>query len=459
MPFPSHIFKAYDIRGLAGSELSDELAYNIGRAFVLLLREEHHDLAGRRLVVGRDMRITSLSYQDAVVRGIIEEGVDVVGIGLSTTPLFNFACAHYSEHAGGIMVTASHNPAEYNGFKLTLDNGLPIGKNSGMSRLYEIVNTLEKKSPGETRGQVFEKSVLPDYLDRIFSLVPKTHMKPLKVVIDFGNGMGSVTFEKLMAALPFEVEYLYKELDGTFPNHESNPLKTETLRDLQARVVATGADFGFALDADADRIGLVDEKGEVVDASFVGALIGLEVLKKHPGAHFLYDLRSSKIADDLWSKAGATTEMCMVGHALIKKMMKETQAAFASELSLHVYFRDMYDVESSDLSFLYLAQLISREQKPLSSLIQPLKKYNHSGEINFEVKNKEEIVKAIEQKYKNEAIKVSYLDGLWMQMPWGWFNVRQSNTEPVLRLNLETGSAEMTREKVGEMREMIVRKA
>lgn len=454
MAFPQHIFKAYDIRGLVEGELSSDLAYGIGRAFTVFLKNKGFLQSGRSVVVGQDMRATSPGFAEAVIRGITDEGASVVTIGQATTPLFNFACAHYPEHAGGIMVTASHNPAEYNGFKMTLDNGLPVGKASGMAEIRDMV---EKNvfTDAATKGSVSAKSVLEDYYTRVFSLVSPKAIRPLKLVLDSGNGMGKVTFVELLKRLPVTVEYLFLEPDGTFPNHEANPLKTSTLRDLQAKVRETGADFGFALDGDADRIGLVDERGDIVDASFVGALVGLEVLKVHPGAMMFFDLRSSMIIPEVWSAAGGKPEMCQVGHALIKKQMKEVGAAYASELSQHLYYQDTYDVESTDLSLLLVLQMLSRENKPLSALVQPLKKYHHSGEINFEVHDKEKIIRALEEKYAPQALEKSYLDGLYLKFDWGWFNVRASNTEPVLRLNAEAKEAGALQEKLAEITAII----
>lgn len=454
MQFPESIFKAYDIRGLVEGQLSEEIAYGIGRAFVLFLRSQNVALEGKSLVVGRDMRPSGDVFTPAVIRGITDEGVDVVEIGLASTPLFNFACAHYSEHAGGIMVTASHNPAEYNGFKLTMGNGLPVGGKNGMDFIKEAVR-LNVFAPAEKQGQVTQKNVLPDYEAKLFDLVDPSTLKPFKIVVDAGNGMGQATFPDWLAKLPMTVEYLYLDPDGTFPNHEANPLKTETLKVLQERVLATGADFGFALDGDCDRVGLVDETGAVVDASTVGALIGLEVLKKHPGAHMMRDLRSSMSVTEAWEQAGGTTEICMVGHALIKQFMREKNAAFASELSLHLFYRDLYFLESSDLSLLYVFQVLSRENKKLSELTKPLKKYFHSGEINFEVADKAGIMKRLEEKYGPEAIEIIRLDGLMMKFGWGWFGVRASNTEPVLRLNVEAATKKMMDGKVGELQEII----
>ena len=506
MQVAKNIFKAYDIRGLASTELSPELAYSLCRAFVTFLR--NHDLLkdGQAVVAGRDMRATSPALQEALMRGVNDEKVAVIDVGLVSTPLFNFACANYPEHAGGVMVTASHNPAEYNGFKMTLGDGLPIGEAFGMGEIKDLVINSDFAYPNfvipnplrgeeslsiprlggagpQARGglakgstsdnpplprpsgdlrraslpMTVKKDVLPDYLNKIFSIVAPSAIRPMKLVIDAGNGMAKVTIPEVLKNLPITVEYLYLEPDGRFPNHEANPLKVETLRDLQKKVVETGADFGLALDGDANRIGLVDEKGEVVGASFVGALVGLEVLRRHPRALMLYDVRSSMIIPEVWRAQGASAEMCKVGHANIKKALKEAGGAFASELSLHLYFHDMFDVESADLSLLYILQMLSRESKPLSQLVAPLKKYFHSGEINFHIQDKIEAVNRLEKKYKDEAREISHLDGLWMKFAWGWASIRLSNTEPVVRLNLEAVDEQTMKGKVKEFSDIISR--
>ncbi len=453
--FPAHIFKAYDIRGLVASELSEELAYAVGRAFVQLLREQGVMITPEQsLVVGFDMRPTSVLFQKQVAQGILDEGVNVVEIGLCSTPLFNFACAHYAEHAGGIMITASHNPAEYNGFKLTLGNGIAVGKNNGMERLRELAAAVPQRDTKAT-GVLIKKNVLADYFSTVFSLVPQKTIQSASVVVDFGNGMGSVTIPHLVEQLPVKATYLFAEPDGTFPNHEANPLKIETLRDLQKKVLEVGADFGFALDGDADRIGLVDDRGEVVAPSLVGALIGLEVLHTHPGATMLYDLRSSQVVPEVWSAAGGLVEKCQVGHANIKPLMKQKNAAFAAELSLHVYYHDLFNVESGGLSLLYILALLSRTGKKLSEILAPLKKYAHSGEINFEIEDKKSATERVEEHFRTTATEVSYLDGLWMGFDWGWLNVRASNTEPVLRLNVEAKTNEEMERRVAEVRKVI----
>ncbi|HLD31478.1 MAG TPA: phosphomannomutase/phosphoglucomutase [Patescibacteria group bacterium] len=451
MSFPAHIFKAYDIRGLADTELSTDLAYDLGRAFVVLLQRRGVDRQGKKIVVGWDMRPTSIDYAQALVRGIQDEGLAVVTIGLASTPLFNFTCAHYPEHAGGIMVTASHNPAQFNGFKLTYNTGLPVGKDTGMNELRDLV---EKKEWSEKKNAVVEEfSPLADYLTRVFRLVDKKRIQPKKIVIDAGNGMAKVTFLELIKDLPLEVEYLFLEPDGRFPNHEANPLKTETLQALQKKVVETGADFGFALDGDADRIGLVDEKGQVVPASFVGGLVGLEILKKNPGSLLWYDLRLSRAVVEKWEAMGAKTGMTPVGHANIKKIMKEKGGQFAAELSLHLYYHDMYDLESPELSLLFFLELLSQSDKPLSALWSELDQYANPGEINFEVENKERVLQVLKEKYHDAVI--NDLDGLLFTYPDFWFNVRLSNTEPLLRLNLEAQTREIMQKKLQEISQII----
>jgi phosphomannomutase len=266
----------------------------------------------------------------------------------------------------------------------------------------------------------------------------------------------AVTVKKLLEKLPnVEATLLYDDLDGSFPNHEANPLKTETLKDLQKKVVEVGADFGFATDGDADRIGLVDEQGKVVEASFVGLLIGNEVLKSHKHPTMLYDLRSSLTLKEEWERRGAKTAQSKVGHANIKKQMTDVGAAFASELSLHLYFGDAHNIEFPDLALLYLLQILAREQKPLSQLIAPFKKYFHSEELNFKVSDKEGIIKKLEEVYTPQARTVSHLDGLWLQCEWGWFNVRASNTEPLLRLNVEANTQALLDEKLTELGKLI----
>jgi phosphomannomutase len=452
MTFSEKIFKAYDIRGLVDSELSMDFAYKLGASLVEFLKRKDIELANKKIVLAYDMRPTSKDYKDNLAKAIIEQGVDVVDIGLATTPMFNFACANYEEHVAGIMVTASHNPGQYNGFKLSFGDALPIAEKNGLQDIKEMCLNfnLEKR---ENKGQLFEKDILIDYKEKIFSLVDKNNFKKLKIVIDAGNGMAKASFPEILKDLGLDVEYLFLEPDGNFPNHEANPLKAETLEKLQEKVLENKADFGFALDGDADRVGLVDEKGQIVPASFVGAIIGLEILKKEKGL-MLYDLRMSRAVKEMWEKAGATTNICPVGHSNIKKMMKDSNAIFASELSLHLYYHKMYDVESSDLSLLYIIELLSRENKKLSEIWEKMGEGKcHSGEINFEVENKEKVMENIKNKYSDGDL--NEIDGILITYKDFWFSIRVSNTEPVMRLNLEADSEELMKEKVKEISEII----
>lgn len=453
MAFNPAIFKAYDIRGLVKSDLSEDLAYRLGRSMAEYLRGLGELPPGKSLVVGRDMRESSPLLAAAVMRGFQDEGVNLADIGMASTPLFNFVCAHYPQFAGGIMVTASHNPADYNGFKIVNSTGIPIGQGNGMEAIRDFIERNDFPNP-KTPGIIEYKDVFEDYAARIFSLVKPENIKPLRIVIDSGNGMAHVTVPKILQRLPVQATYLFLEPDGRFPNHEANPLKTETLKALQDKVVELKADLGFAFDGDADRVGVVDEQGRVVQASYIAALLGLEVLRDHPKAHFLFDLRSSMIIREVWERAGASVEPTRVGHSFIKRKMKD-HAIFGSELSQHYYFSDMYNMECSDLALLYILQMLSREQRKLSEMVHPLEKYCHSGEINFEVKDQEKVMAAVEKEYKKISKEQSTIDGLWLKMPWGWFSLRPSNTEPVLRLNMEASSQEKLDEELTKMKKVI----
>lgn len=457
MRYPEHIFKAYDMRGLVDGELSEELAYRVGRSFALLLAEKGIELQGKKLVVGRDMRPTSPAFSKNVLQGFIDSGIDAVDIGMTSTPVFNFTVANRDEFAGGIMVTASHNPAQYNGFKLTTGNGMPVGKGCGMERLRELAENGDFESVAENLGSIEEMDLRSEYVDKLFSLISPEDIKPLKIVIDGGNGMGEISFPMWLEKVPqVEVEYMYMEPDGTFPNHEANPLKAETLEDLSKKVLESGADMGFALDGDADRIGLVDEKGRVVEPSKVAAILAEEYLKGHPGIHALYDLRSSQILPDLYKSHGSTSQKSMVGHAQIKKMMTEVGAEFASEVSLHIFFGEFFGMESSDYCLLLLLKILSDGDSKLSELSDKFDgKYFHSGEINFEVEDKDGAIAKIRERFADEAKEDLELDGLWLGFDWGWLNVRKSNTEPFLRLNVESKSKDITDQKVAEIKAIV----
>ncbi len=429
---PASIFKAYDVRGLSPGEITDEAAYRIGQAAVA-------ETGASVVLVGRDMRKTSLPLERSLLAGIRSQGADAIRIGLTSTPMFYFAVAAYELHDAGVMVTASHNPARYNGFKLVRGDAMPIGQGSGMEQVRDRV--LAGRLPEKPEGRELETDVVDAYVAKVCAIVPPSAVAKMKIAIDAGNGMAGHTLPKLLAAYPrLKTERLYFELDGTFPNHEANPIKEETLADLQERVRESGAAFGVAFDGDADRVGIVDEDGAVVEPHLVLALLAKEFLDRHPGATILYDCRSSRVVPETIEAAGGKAIMTRVGHAFIKKALRETGAVFAGEFSSHFYFKDFYGVECSDAVWLMVAEILSREKKTLSALVTPFRRYSHSGEINFELgkgKDKGKVIEDIERKYAKDAKSVWREDGIRLDFADWWVSVRASNTEPLLRLVVE----------------------
>ena len=441
------IFKAYDIRGIYPQDLNEEAAYLVGRAMAVIT-------GAKTVVIGHDARFSSDSLVQAVIKGVTEQGADAIDIGLVTTPMLNFAVGEYKEHEAGIMVTASHNPKEYNGLKLCYENTLPIGENTGMAELKKAV--IEGNFPAApATGKLVKKDILDTYVKKVLSLVDVGRIKPLKVVIDTANAVGAIPLPEFFKTIPCKIIPLYFDLDGSFPNHEANPLKEETLVDLKKKVLEEGADIGVAIDGDADRIGFVDEKGQTVRADLVLTLIAKKLLEEKPSELILYDVRSSRIVKEEVERAGGRAEMCRVGHALIKKQMWDNGALLGGEFSSHFYYRDFYNVESGDLTMLKLLEIISLSGKSFSEIVAPLLKYYHSGEINFEVSDKAGKMKELEEKYGATASEISHLDGIRLDFPDWWFNVRSSNTEPLLRLNLEAKTKELMEEKKKELIEII----
>jgi len=414
------VFRAYDIRGIAGSELTSGLAYRIGRA--------HARFTGAHtIVVGNDARLSSEELKQALCRGIVDEGSDVVDIGLCSSPMLYFAVAHF-KHPAGVMVTASHNPAAYNGFKLTREHAIPIGEDSGMPEVERLANGSMEQSG--FRGRIFKHELSAEYSQHILRgmKLPK-----LKVVVDAANAMGSLEARHLQ--LPgVTIVPLHFELDGRFPHHEANPLEPKNMRDLQDAVVRENADLGIAFDGDADRAGFVDERGDIVSSDFTAALIAEKLLKNQPGEKVLYDVRASRAFPEHVRKHGGVPLMCRVGHAFIKRQMRQEDALFAGELSGHYYFRDHYYTESSVMAALHIMSLLKGKKK--SELVKPLRKYFQSGELNATVRDANGIIGRMEKKYARGS-KISHLDGLRVDYADWWFNVRKSNTEPLLRLNVE----------------------
>jgi phosphomannomutase len=423
------IFKAYDIRGLVPQELDEKLTYRIGRALAELL-------SARRIVVGHDMRPSSVPLRAALTRGLREAGVGVTHIGLCTTPISYFADV-VGGYDGSVMITASHNPAEYNGLKLCREMAVPLSGETGIATLETMVCGPETKPKAE-EGGLDARDLTEDYVEHLLSFaVPG---RRLKIAVDCGNGMGGLLCPRLLPRLPLEVEPMYWELDGTFPNHEANPLHEENTRDLQRRVRTIGADLGVALDGDADRVMFVDEQGERVAADLVTALIARALLVRQPGAKILYDLRSSRVVAEAVREAGGVPVRCRVGHAFIKQQMRQEGAAFAGELSGHYYFRDNHFVDCGFFALIQVLNLLMASRQSFSEMIRPLRRYVSSGEINSRVSDPAALLEALASRYADG--QQSRLDGLTVDYADWWFNVRMSNTEPLVRLNLEAPTAE-----------------
>ncbi|MBT5273186.1 phosphomannomutase/phosphoglucomutase [Candidatus Woesearchaeota archaeon] len=438
------IFKAYDIRGIYPDQLDEKLAYNVGRSFVTFLN-------CKQVCVGQDARKTSPELFDALTKGIMDQGADVISIGLCSTPLFYFATKN---HDSGIMVTASHNPAEYNGFKLCRDGTVPISGDTGIKEIEKLALAGEFSDP-KSKGKLLDHNYLLEFLD--FCLKHKGNIKPMKVVVDTANGMGGYVLPKILEQLPqLEIIPLFFDIDMSFPNHEANPLNPDTMKDLQKAVLDNKADLGIAIDGDADRVMFVDERAQLISADFIGALVGLEMLKEKPNLTLGYDVRCSKIVKEVWENAGAKTIITRVGHALIKERMRKENAYFVGEFSGHFYYEETSYVENTILTTLQILNIISEENKPFSEIIQPLRKYFQSGEHNFKVEDKLAKMKELEQVYKEKgALNTHWLDGITVEFENWWFNVRPSNTEPLLRLNLETDTKELLDETFDELKKFI----
>jgi phosphomannomutase len=435
----SGIFKAYDIRGLYPGELNEEIAEKTGRAFVDFL-------GARKVVVGRDMRPHSKPLFDALAKGMTEQGADVIDIGMCSTPMSYHANGKLKAD-GSVMITASHNPAEYNGFKICRADAVPISGATGIGNIENMVAEGKWKTSSR-KGTVSTYDIAPEYGEFL-----KSHAeidKKLKIVVDYANSMGS--FESAAIEKFFEIIPMYKELDGTFPNHEANPLKLDTLDAIRAKVKETGADFGAAFDGDADRCGFIDDKGEIIPMDLFTALIAQDILSGGPET-ILYDLRSSWAVKECIESNGGKPVMSRVGHAFIKAQMRENDAVFAGELSGHYYFKENFTAESQGLALIKLANLICKTGKKVSELVMPLKKYSASGEINSRVDDVKGVLAKLKEKYSDG--KQFELDGLSTEYNDWWFNVRASNTEPLLRLIVEAKERGLMEEKRDELLKVI----
>ena len=435
------IFKAYDIRGIYPEQINGQDAYTIGRAIAQYTQ-------AKQIAVGMDMRSSSQEIFDGLAKGITEQGINVINIGLVSTPMLYFSSWNLEVDAA-VMITASHNPAEWNGLKLCRKNAVPIGEGEGMEEIRDLsMANIFKSSQnlGIIKNNTELKSEYCDYISKFF----KQNSGKKKIVIDFANSVGSLD-KNIFEKFPHDIDpvYLFDELDGTFPNHEANPLKLETLKSLQEKVVSEKADLGISYDGDADRVGFVDETGTIVPMDYITALIAKEILKKHPGSLILSDLRASNSIKENIEAAGGIVHRSRVGHSLIKKQMRAEGAVFAGELSGHYYFEENSKAEMTSLAVMMLLNLLNETGKTMSELTAELKVYFHSTEINSEVENKQAVLNKLKEIYKEGTL--DELDGIRIDFADWWFNVRPSNTESVLRLNLEANTKALMEEKRDEL--------
>ena len=435
------IFKAYDIRGIYGQDLTEDIFYKIARAYAQFANV-------KKVVVARDCRKSSDSLFAAFAKGLVDEGVDVLDVGLGSTPISYFANS-FLKADGSVMITASHNTKEWNGCKLCKANAVPISGATGIKDIEALVAGMTGNEPPKGAGTITKVDVSKEYAAHVKTFAHLAN--PLHVAMDFANGMG-IAESAAFAGTDLTYDSLYGEYDGDFPNHDANPLHVETLKDLQALMRANPGKyaFGVAFDGDADRAGFLDEKGDVIPMDFMTALISQDLLQSNPGAACFYDLRSSKVAGEVIAAAGGKPMMSRVGHSFIKAQMRENDAIFAGELSGHYYFKANSTAESSSMATFALANIVSKSDKPLSELIAPLRKYSQSGEINSKVADAAAVLAKIKALYADNF----ELDGVsvdrWESEGW-WFNVRMSNTEPLVRLNLEGKTPEIMAAKRDEM--------
>ena len=436
------IFSSYDIRGIYGQTMTDEIAYRVGRAAAQYL-------AVSEIAVGRDMRLSSPAIAAELIHGITDSGVNVIDLGMTTTDELYFAVGKF-HYPAGVMVTASHNPGKYNGMKFCREEARPISKETGLAEIRDLAIAGNFAEPAR-KGEVNKRDVLDEYINHALSFIDVNKIRPLKVVIDAGNGMAGMVMPKVFARLPCTLVPLYFELDGSFPNHPASPIEPENMHDLSKKVREVGADLGAAFDGDADRMFPVDERGVIVDGSMVTAIAANSLLKKQPGSLILYNLIVSKSVPELVEKLGGRSFRSRVGHSYIKADMRTHNAIFGGEHSGHFYFRDNWYADSGLIAFLMTLELVSIGDKPLSRLLKPLDSRVRSGEYNSTVSDKDGKLAALESHYGKAASSVDHLDGVTFDFGDWWFNVRASNTEPFLRLNLEASSKEQMEQKRDEV--------
>ena len=447
MSSPADVFKAYDIRGTVPDQLDAELCRAIGAAVARFTKAP-------RLLVVRDMRPSGVELSAAFAEGARAEGTAVTDLGMASTDFLYFASGHLN--APGAMFTASHNPATYNGIKLCLAGARPIGRDTGLGQIEATAEELLGRPVPEGQWAPLDHAdLLDEWADHVRSFVDVDALRPLRVVADTANGMGGLVVPKVMDGLPFSVEVLFGELDGTFPNHPADPIQPENLVWLKEAVLAHRADVGLAFDGDADRVFLVDEKAQPVSGSLTTALVASVILGKHPGTTVLYNLICSHVVPEVIVERGGTAVRTQVGHSFIKEVMAETGAVFGGEHSGHYYYRDNYRADSGIITALLVLELMSVTRTPLSELLDPFRRYADSGEVNTEVDDPAAAVEAVAGHAATTGGKIDRLDGLTVEYPDWWYNLRPSNTEPLLRLNVEARTPEECARHVAELRQLV----
>jgi phosphomannomutase len=444
------IFKAYDVRGIAPDQIDTVLCERIGAAFARFCAD---DGGVDRILIARDMRPSGVELASAFAEGAQRQGLDVIDLGLASTDLMYFASGTLD--APGAMFTASHNPAQYNGIKMCLAGAKPIGEDSGLAEIKRMARA-GVDTPPTTPGRVESLDLLADFATHVRSFVDTSVLAPLRVVADTANGMGGLVVPRVFETLPFDLEIMYGELDGSFPNHPADPIQLDNLRDLQARVRETGADVGLAFDGDADRVFLVDDQGEPLSGSATTAIVAKGVLEREPGSTILYNLICSKAVPEVIAESGGVPVRTRVGHSFIKAVMAETGAAFGGEHSAHYYFRDNFRADSGSIAALMVLEQVSKAGVPLSTLRKPFDRYAASGEINTTVDDAAAVIERVAAAYVDA--EQDRVDGLTVDAGDWWFNLRPSNTEPLLRLNLEAPTRDACDARVAEVRALITDK-
>ncbi len=427
------IFKSYDVRGIYPSELNEDIAYQIGRCFVPLL-------GAKTVAVGRDMRPSGELLFAAFARGATQAGADVVDVGLVSTDALYFAVGKYG-FDGGVMITASHNPANYNGMKFTREQAQAMSLETGLAQIRDQIASGTLPAKAANTGSVSHKFILEDFAQHCLSFIDAGTVKPFTIAIDAGNGMAGETVPHVFKHLPCTVVPLYFELNGSFPNHPASPIEPENMIDLQAAVRKHQCDLGVAFDGDADRMFIVDERAELIDGSTVTALVALNTLKRHPGSRILYNLICSRSVPELIEKNGGVPVRSQVGHSLIKKTMREKDILFGGEHSGHFYFKENWYADSGMIALMECLELFSQAGKPVSEVIAPIDTRFRSGEINSTVADIPAKLDELQRHYADAEI--DHLDGVTISYPHWWMNVRPSNTEPLLRLNVEGDTREL----------------